>query len=167
MALKKFKAPALPVPPMDYEQQYMNQLVRVLGTYFNLLDSQTPIEVNSITLSGLTKYSDFPVDGLPNGTGFRLDSEDIVRIVVDGIIPAAAATQADLDILQAEINTKVAKAGDTMTGNLTVPSVTIGAFTIREIAGKLTFSVAGNAVGSLDTSGNFTVIGNVTGFGTP
>jgi hypothetical protein len=167
MALKKFKAPALPVPPMDYEQQYMNQLVRVLGTYFNLLDSQTPIEVNSITLSGLTKYSDFPVDGLPNGTGFRLDSEDIVRIVVDGIIPAAAATQADLDILQAEINTKVAKTGDTMTGNLTVPSVTIGAFTIQEIAGKLTFSVAGNAVGSLDTSGNFTVIGNVTGFGTP
>jgi hypothetical protein len=167
MALQKFRAPALPVPPVAYDQQYMTQLVRALGNYFNLLDSKTPQEIDTVRLVAL------PTDtiDLPEGAAFRLPTEGIVRIVVDGVTPLAAATQVELDALDVEltaaINTKVAKAGDTMTGNLTTPSVTIGAFTIQEIAGKLTFSVAGNAIGSLDTSGNFTVTGNVTGFGTP
>lgn len=47
MAMEKFKAPPLPVPPKMYDQQYMTQLVRVLGLYFNQLDSQTPNQANS------------------------------------------------------------------------------------------------------------------------
>jgi hypothetical protein len=164
MALQKFRAPSLPVPPKEYDQNYMTQFVRALGNYFNLLDSKTPQEIDTVRLVAV------PTDttDLPNGSAFRLPTEDLLRIVVDGIAAEPVAlqsyVQAQLAILAA---TKVSKSGDTMTGNLTVPSVTIGAFTIQETSGKLTFSVAGNAIGSLDTSGNFTVTGNVTGFGTP
>ena len=47
MAMEKFRAPPLPVPPKVYDQQYMTQIVRVLGLYFSQLDSQTPNQANS------------------------------------------------------------------------------------------------------------------------
>lgn len=39
MIVKKFVAPALPVPPVDYNQREQTDLIRVLRLYFNLLDS--------------------------------------------------------------------------------------------------------------------------------
>lgn len=47
MAMEKFRAPPLPVPTREYDQQYMTQLVRILGLYFSQLDSQTPNQANS------------------------------------------------------------------------------------------------------------------------
>jgi hypothetical protein len=51
MALQKFKAPILPVPTPAYDVNYMSQFIRALGNYFVLLDSTTPIQVDSIILS--------------------------------------------------------------------------------------------------------------------
>jgi hypothetical protein len=42
MALEKFNAPALPAPPAQVSQEYLVQLIRVLGIYFSQLDSRTP-----------------------------------------------------------------------------------------------------------------------------
>jgi hypothetical protein len=36
---KKFVAPALPVPPIEYDQKYDTDLIRILRLYFNLLDN--------------------------------------------------------------------------------------------------------------------------------
>ncbi len=36
---KNFIAPAIPVPPIEYNQQYSTDLIRVLRLYFNLLDN--------------------------------------------------------------------------------------------------------------------------------
>ncbi len=36
---KNFIAPALPVPPVEYDQKYDTDLIRVLRLYFNLLDN--------------------------------------------------------------------------------------------------------------------------------
>lgn len=47
MALKGFRAPALSVPPTDYDQRYLTELIRQLRLYFNLLDSLTPQQANS------------------------------------------------------------------------------------------------------------------------
>ena len=47
MAMEKFRAPPLPVPPKEYDQLFMTQVIRVLGLYFNQLDSQTPNQANS------------------------------------------------------------------------------------------------------------------------
>jgi hypothetical protein len=160
MGLQKFRPPALPVPPKEYDQQYLVQLTRALSIYFSQLASQTPTIANSANWSAVPTTADTTFPNLPFNDMYRGATEDILRVRIDGLPYAPVATQAQLA-------TKVSKSGDTMTGNLTVPSITIGAFTIQQTAGKLTFSVAGNPIGSLDTSGNFTVTGNVTGFGTP
>ena len=47
MAMEKFRSAPLVVPPPDYDQQYMTQLVRILGLYFSQLDSQTPLQNDS------------------------------------------------------------------------------------------------------------------------
>lgn len=47
MALEKFRAPALPVPPAEYDQQYLTNLIRTLRLYFNQLDSLTPNQAES------------------------------------------------------------------------------------------------------------------------
>jgi hypothetical protein len=52
---------------------------------------------------------------------------------------------------------------NTITANT---SVTITNWTIREVSNTLYFQFSGSNVAKLDSSGNFTTIGNVTGFGT-
>lgn len=47
MALEKFRASPLPIPGSEYDQQYMLQLIRVLGIYFSQLDSLTPNQAQS------------------------------------------------------------------------------------------------------------------------
>lgn len=47
MAMERFQAPALPVPPVEYDQRYHTDLIRVLRLYFNQLDSLTPNQANS------------------------------------------------------------------------------------------------------------------------
>lgn len=39
MALEEFRAPALPIAPLDYDRDYVNRVNQLLRTYFNLLDS--------------------------------------------------------------------------------------------------------------------------------
>lgn len=49
MALNKFRAAPLPNPPMEYDAQYIRQMIRVLETYFSQLDSNTPNYAESYT----------------------------------------------------------------------------------------------------------------------
>ena len=44
--MEKFKASPLPIPTLEYNQQYMMQLVKVLELYFNRLDSKTPVQAD-------------------------------------------------------------------------------------------------------------------------
>ena len=77
MALEKFKSSPLPVPPAEYTQTYMTQLIRVLGIYFNQLDSLTPNQAQSYRadnfyggdFSGQTFTGDDFVGGLFSGYG--------------------------------------------------------------------------------------------------
>lgn len=59
----------------------------------------------------------------------------------------------------------------TSTGNLTlsgsVTSLTTANFTVQESGGKLIFKYGATTIGSLDSSGNFIALGNVTAYGTP
>jgi hypothetical protein len=164
MGLQRIKPPSLPVPPKEYDPQYLIQLIRSISLYFGQIASEAPTKANTANWNAVPTTADLEYPDLTQYDMYRGATEDILRIKVDGVSYSPVATQA---YVNAGLALKVNKAGDTMTGNLTVPSVTIGAFTIQETAGKLTFSVAGNPIASLDTSGNFTALNNVTGFGTP
>lgn len=65
MGMQKFRAPALPLPGQQYDQQQMTQFLRALQLYFNQLDSLTPIQVDSITADNF-------YGGLFYGLGYNL-----------------------------------------------------------------------------------------------
>lgn len=47
MGMEKFKAPALPFPPITYDPRHLTDLIRVLRLYFERLDSNTPCQADS------------------------------------------------------------------------------------------------------------------------
>lgn len=98
MALLKFKAPTLPMPSSAYDINYMNQLVRALGNYFGLLDSVTPIQVDSISLTKLPLTG----AGLPIGSVYQ--SGDVLMIVV-GYKAYAASLSATVDLGNVTVTT--------------------------------------------------------------
>ena len=57
-------------------------------------------------------------------------------------------------------------ATDITATNVTTTTVSTATWTIREYSGTLYFQRSGSNIAKLDSSGNFTTIGNVTAFGT-
>ena len=76
MGMQRFRAPALPLAPIEYDQQHMAQLIGALRLYFAQGDSNTPLQMDGLRLLNL------PTSGynLPDGTVFQV-GEDL-RIVV-------------------------------------------------------------------------------------
>lgn len=78
MALEQFKAPALPAATPQYDQQYQNQLLKVLRIYFNQLDSMTPNQAYSYRADHFyggdltTDYVDFKTDNTATDVEGRL-----------------------------------------------------------------------------------------------
>ena len=71
-----FRAPPMPVPPAQYNQQYGTQLIRVLGVYFSQLDSRTPIQADAFiggTFEGTTFTGDQFTGGDFDGGTFTGD----------------------------------------------------------------------------------------------
>jgi hypothetical protein len=75
MAMQRFRAPALPLAPIEYDQQQLSQLISVLRLYFTQLDSNVALQTDGIRLLNL------PTSGynLPDGTVFR--DGDYLKIV--------------------------------------------------------------------------------------
>jgi hypothetical protein len=67
MAMRSFRSPPLPLAPQEYDREYFNQLIRVLGIYFSHLDSQNPLHLEGLVLTDLTET---PV-GLPPFSLYR------------------------------------------------------------------------------------------------
>ena len=79
MGMQKFRAPALPLVPEEYNPQQLAQLIAVLRLYFTQLDSDVPLQMDGVRLLNL------PTSGynLQNGTVFRV-GEDL-KIVVPNV----------------------------------------------------------------------------------
>lgn len=104
------------------------------------------------------------------------------------ILDGVTATTAEVNYLdgvtgaiQTQIDTKAPIADPTFTGTATIPTAAIttatvttanattvdfGDWTITEASGVLEFATGGVNKMSLDASGNLTVVGNVTAYGT-
>jgi peptidoglycan hydrolase-like protein with peptidoglycan-binding domain len=76
MGMQRFRAPALPLATIEYDQQQLSQLIGALRLYFTQLDSNVPLQVDGISLLNL------PTSGynLPNGTVFQVGEN--LKIVV-------------------------------------------------------------------------------------
>jgi len=72
MALEKFRAAPIPLPPAEYDQAHMSQLIRMLGIYFAQLDSLTPNQAQSYRadqfIGGQYRGTDF-IGGFFKGLG--------------------------------------------------------------------------------------------------
>jgi len=79
MGMQRFRAPALPLAPVEYDQQHMAQLIGALRLYFTQSDSNAALQLDGLRLLNL------PTSGynLPDGTVFQV-GEDL-RIVVPNI----------------------------------------------------------------------------------
>lgn len=49
MSFDKFVSPNLPIPPKSYEHNYFNQLIRLIGSFFKVIDSRAGITLDSVT----------------------------------------------------------------------------------------------------------------------
>jgi hypothetical protein len=67
MGMQRFRAPALPLAPTEYDQQHMSQLIGALRLYFAQSDSNAALQLDGLRLLNL------PTSGynLPEGTVFR------------------------------------------------------------------------------------------------
>jgi hypothetical protein len=79
MGMQRFRAPALPLAPVEYDQQHMSQLIGALRLYFAQSDSNAALQLDGLRLLNL------PTSGynLPDGTVFRV-GEDL-KVVVPNV----------------------------------------------------------------------------------
>ena len=57
MASKTFTAPRLPAAPVEYSQQFMDQLTNILRLYFAQVDNPSPISAASQNVGGANVVS--------------------------------------------------------------------------------------------------------------
>jgi hypothetical protein len=116
-------------------------------------------------------------------------SPDLTDLEIDGTI--VTATPAELNYvdgvtsaIQTQLGTKLASGGTLATATITtltsttttattanittanITTVDLGDWTVTEASGVLKFATGGTNKAKLDASGNFTVVGDVTAFGT-
>jgi hypothetical protein len=143
-------------------------------------------------MSNYTKLTDFASkDSLPSGNAAKIVKGTEIDDEFEAI-ETAIATKANIDspALSGTPTAPTATAGTNTTQiattafattaatnaantavsgiNVTSTTVTLDTNWVIEASGtKLTFKYSGTAVGSLDSSGNFIALGNVTAYGTP
>jgi hypothetical protein len=112
------------------------------------------------------------IDNLLDG-GAQI-SPDLTDLEIDGTI--VTATPAELNyvdgvtsLIQTQLDAKLATGGTLSSGTITTlnsTTVDLGNWTVTEASGVLLFATGGTNKAKLDASGNFTVAGDVTAFGT-
>ena len=88
MGMRSFRSPPLPLPPLNYDAQYFNQLIKVLQVYFTQLDSQNPLHLDGLVLTDLT---DNPI-GLPNFSLYRDGNNVKILLPGDAVVAGSSAT---------------------------------------------------------------------------
>lgn len=136
------------------------------------------------------------LDGTTAVTGIDINSGTIDNAVIGGATPAAGtfttgtfttanattlqiggtsitSTAAELNFvdgvtsnIQTQLDAKAPTASPTFTGTVNIPTIDFGDWTITESSGVLYFATGGTNKMKLDASGNLTVVGDVTAYGT-
>lgn len=75
MASTNIQTPVLPVPPVQYDQNWANQLIRNLNAYFTALQNPGPMQGTTITLT------DLPTSSAGLASGSLWNDSGTVKIV--------------------------------------------------------------------------------------
>lgn len=75
MASSNIQIPILPVPPVDYDQNWANQTIRTLNFYFTALQNPGPMRATTLTLT------DLPTSSAGLATGSLWNDSGTVKIV--------------------------------------------------------------------------------------
>ena len=122
---------------------------------------------NADTTTALQTARSITLAGDLSGTASFDGTSDIT---ITASIPVSTLGIGDITGLQTEIDTKAELAGSTgqafSASTLNATTVDLGAWTVTESSGVLHFATGGTNKMKLDASGNLTVVGDVTGFGT-
>ena len=124
------------------------------------------------TWGGKTNTNLDIIDNLLDGTTAINPNLSTLKIV--GVV--ITATPAELNyvdgvtsLIQTQLDAKLATGGTLSSGTITTlnsTTVDLGNWTVTEASGVLLFATGGTNKAKLDASGNFTVAGDVTAFGT-
>ena len=58
-------APRLPVAPVEYDQRFMDEFIRILRLYFSQLDNTGPLQGTTLNLSTLNQTTGLPIISIP------------------------------------------------------------------------------------------------------
>jgi hypothetical protein len=58
-------APRLPVAPVEYDQRFMDEFIRILRLYFSQLDNVGPLQGTTLNLSTINQTTGLPVIAIP------------------------------------------------------------------------------------------------------
>ena len=144
-----------------------------LDTLDDLLDGTTPvtgIDVNSGTIDGTAIGGTTAAAGtFTTATAATVNASTTLQIGGVAITSTAAElnyTDGVSSAIQTQIDAKAPLANPTFTGTANVPTIDFGDWTITELAGVLHFAASGVVKMKLEASGDLTVVGDVTAFGT-
>ena len=122
---------------------------------------------NADTATALATARSITLTGDVTGTA---SFDGTSNISIAATVPTSALTISDVVGLQTEIYTKAELAGSASqafsASTLNATTVDLGDWTLTESGGILYFATGGTNKMKLDASGNLTVVGDVTGFGT-
>lgn len=153
----------------------------------SLTNSSITINGNAVSLGGSTTVTAVNPNALTIGTGLTgtsYNGSSAVTVAIDFTVVTLTGAQTLTNKTLTSPTMTAPVLGTPASGNLancTFPTLnqnTSGtaanatklattSFTVEESGGKLVFKYGATTLGSLDSSGNFVVIGNVTAYGTP
>jgi len=143
-----------------------------LDSIDDLLDGTTPvtgIDINSGTIDNAVIGGATAAAGtFTTATATTVNASTTLQIGGVAITSTAAElnyTDGVTSAIQTQIDAKAPLASPTFTGTVNVPTIDFGDWTITESAGVLYFATGGTNKMKLDASGNLTVVGDVTAFG--
>ena len=163
------------------------------GTYVNALVTSNPASTDGLAqaddhirlIKSTIKATVPNVTGAITASHSELNVLDGATVTTAGlnVLDGITATTAELNYtdgvtssIQTQLDTKAPIASPTFTGTVAAPSVTtttanigtvdLGDWTITEASGVLKFATGGTVKMTLDATGNLTVVGNVTAYGT-
>lgn len=156
-----------------------------LDSIDDLLDGTTAvtgIDINSGTIDGTTIGATTAAAGTfttgtfttANATTLQIGGVSVTSTAAElNALDGITATVTELNHtdgvtsnIQTQLDAKAPTASPTFTGTVNVPTIDFGDWTITESAGVLYFATGGTNKMKLDASGNLTVVGDVTAYGT-